>query len=201
MKGRFDDSASAISWLDEETVKGKAITDIVFSGDAPWLVKNAMRSLFCNLVDDSHGIPLKVREQDIPDEITVTRGRAAYGCETVLVLDGAPAIGISVSEGTICFRKVRKVIRKNHNIDDSRLFDPVFGRHIGSYRIRHESWKAENRIRAIDFYFQEGLILDVGSAGVYILNGESDPMQISMGEKKTMIRNYSSLFDDELLWR
>lgn len=33
------------------------------------------------------------------------------------------------------------------------------------------------------------------------MNGENDPMQITMGEKKSKIRNYSSLFDDELVFR
>ena len=41
----------------------------------------------------------------------------------------------------------------------------------------------------------------ISGVGVYIFEKDDEPMQISMGEKKRMIKDYSSLFDNEFVWR
>lgn len=207
MLKQYDTNEDIIEFFDENGIVGKTISDIFFSDDEPNLDKNSMKTLFVNYVS-SHHTPLSIRESDIPDDLLVTRGRAVYGCNVSLIFNDMSAITIDI-DADIDSSITRlsnegesdRELQKSHNIDERLLFEPIFDTKILSYSIKNNKENSKKGIHNITFVLDNGKSLYISGVGVYIFEKDDEPMQISMGEKKRMIKDYSSLFDNEFVWR
>ena len=187
-----------LMWFNTRNICGKAIADIQFSGDDPFLDKDSMKTLVANRIGTTQRIPLKVHERDIPDELCVTRGRAAYGCSVSLLFHDRSSVSISIDDGWAYLDEGAKFDRaeqQKHNIDEKLLFMPILNKTIAEIKMKCNGGDPMKGIHSISFHLTDGRILYLGSAGVYILEKEGEPMQITMGEKKQFIRDYKSLFD------
>ena len=157
-----------------------------------------MKSLFANCVSQKKHMPSIIRESDIPDSLSITRGRSLYGCSVCLIFGDETTIELSFDDGKVMLSDREKPdtsAQERHNVNERQLFDPIINRAITDIKINTKAGRRSSGIHNVRFYLDNSIILYVSETGVYILESEGTPMQITMGEKNMMIRNYSALFD------
>ena len=196
--------AMAEKAFQEASLVGKALKDVVFYGDDPFLNKNRMLSLYDNHIAPYPTYARKVRAADIPDDLKIGIGRATFETRFALVFSDDTAILFFLNGGKTEVRYIPKGELKRqereNNINEHMLYAPVFGRTVKEYKI---ICHIPNRKRELwfDISFREGLILRITDTGMYILEEKNRPMLITVGELRKMIPNYKSFFDDELeIW-
>ena len=187
--------------IEEFNLVGRRIMDVFMTKDEPWLDKSNYLTLYVNHYRPDY-LPKTIRSVDIEDDLSVTRGCGTDGEVFVLFEDG-DAFGIHLYYD-LCevrlFTPVSGEIRhKELNIDEHRLFSPVFDEQITEYNVRS---KIDHFGEELNLYLKltSGRMLHIGWNYMTILENDGSPMQITMGEEKLMIRDYESYFDDELVF-
>lgn len=184
--------------FEQAALVGKIVKDLWFYGDDPFLNKQAMVTIFNNLAHYGAIRAKKIKKNDIPDDIMITRGRSAFRTKFLLVfsddsaikfcLDGRRSSLLYLQPGHFDFPKHR------NNIDEHKLFSPVFGRTIKDFQVWERTGNGEPETK-IEISFSEGLLLLLSDIGVSVMETHDSPMQVSIGEYRKMVPGYTKLFD------
>ena len=186
--------------LDRFPLIGKTLQDIYFFDNDPFLNKDHMTSIFNNTMHYGAIVAKTIRRKDIPDEVEITRGRGNYKGRFVLAFSDGTALQFLLNgkrsvHKPIPFENVSLPERKN-NINEHKLFSPVFGRTICEFKVWITNGNFQDII--IEISFREGLMLRLTDFGIYIMRENNHPLTVTIGRYRKMIRGYSDLFDDKL---
>lgn len=190
--------------LQEASLVGKTLQDIFFYGDDPFFTKENMRAVYNNAVAPYEVFADRIREKDIPEDLMVGRGRENGGTKFALLFGDGTAVlfflmGKVLSVEPVPAGRFKPPVNKN-NIDEHRLFAPVFGRTLTRYEVS-DCLNEENPELKIWLHFGEDLTLRLSDEGMYIIEKYDCPMGISFRKLLEMVQDRETLFDDELMLR
>lgn len=190
--------------LQEASVVGKTLQDVVFYGDDPFFTKENIRAVYNNAVAPYEVFADRIRINDIPEDLEVARGRANGGTKYALLFSDGTAVLFFLMGKVLSIETVQagRLIppAKANNIDEHRLFAPVLGLTLTRYEVS-DCLIEENPELKIWLHLGEELRLFMSDEGIYITRKYNCPIAISFRELLEMVRDHETLFDDELVLR